>query len=194
MTMLSVNVNKIALLRNSRGRDFPNLCDFVSKLVNLNVKGITVHPRPDERHVTRQDVLDLTEFLGLYPDVEFNIEGYPSKQFMELVLSVRPAQCTLVPDEPGQLTSDHGWDVSGNEGLLKRSLTDLHSAGIRSSIFLDPDPERRAKSFLEMISPIYAICPRPEMKTLGWIRAPSRGMMNSSAGLRKACCIIHPLS
>ena len=75
MTMLSVNVNKIALLRNSRGRDFPNLCDFVSKLVNLNVKGITVHPRPDERHVTRQDVLDLTEFLGLYPDVEFNIDA-----------------------------------------------------------------------------------------------------------------------
>ena len=124
MTTLSVNVNKIALLRNSARRDFPNLCDFVSKLVNLNVKGITVHPRPDERHVTRQDVLDLTEFLDSYPDVEFNIEGYPSEQFMELVLSVRPAQCTLVPDEPGQLTSDHGWDVSGNEGLLTRSLTD----------------------------------------------------------------------
>ena len=144
MTLLSVNVNKIALLRNSRGRDFPNLCEFVGKLVNLNVKGITVHPRPDERHVTRQDVLDLTEFLGLYPDVEFNIEGYPSKQFMELVLAVQPAQCTLVPDKPGQLTSDHGWDVFGNQGLLTRSLADLRSAGIRSSIFLDPDPEKLA--------------------------------------------------
>ncbi|HBW84070.1 MAG TPA: pyridoxine 5'-phosphate synthase [Gammaproteobacteria bacterium] len=141
MTMLSVNVNKIALLRNSRGRDFPNLCDFVGKLVNLKVKGITVHPRPDERHVTRQDVSDLAGFLELHPDVEFNIEGYPSSQFMELVLAVRPAQCTLVPDEPGQLTSDHGWNVSENKELLTNVLADLRSAGIRSSIFLDPDPE-----------------------------------------------------
>ena len=142
MTMLSVNVNKIALLRNSRGRNFPNLCDFVGKLINLKVKGITVHPRPDERHVTRQDVFDLTKFLGLYPDVEFNIEGFPSDKFMELVLAVRPAQCTLVPDEPDQLTSDHGWDVSDNEQLLTGSLADLRNAGIRSSIFLDPDPDK----------------------------------------------------
>jgi pyridoxine 5-phosphate synthase len=78
--MLSVNVNKIALLRNSRGRDFPNLCNFVGKLMNLGVKGVTVHPRPDERHVTRQDVHDLAELLSLYPDVEFNIEGYPFRR------------------------------------------------------------------------------------------------------------------
>lgn len=140
MTILSVNVNKIALLRNSRGRDFPNLCNFVGKVINLGVKGITVHPRPDERHVTRQDVHDLAEFLSLYPDVEFNIEGYPSEEFLALVLEVNPAQCTLVPDDPDQLTSDHGWDVTANQALLSNVLTQLREAGIRSSLFLDPDP------------------------------------------------------
>ena len=141
MTMLSVNVNKIALLRNSRGRDFPNLCNFVGKVINLGVKGITVHPRPDERHVTRQDVHDLAEFLSLYPDVEFNIEGYPSEEFLALVLEVKPAQCTLVPDEPNQLTSDHGWNVSDKADLLTSVLSTLKDGGIRSSLFLDPDPD-----------------------------------------------------
>lgn len=141
MTMLSVNVNKIALLRNSRGRDFPNLCNFVGKLMNLGVRGVTVHPRPDERHVTRQDVHDLAELLRLYPDVEFNIEGYPSEEFLALVLAAKPAQCTLVPDDPAQLTSDHGWDVGVNQTLLSSVLARLKQAGIRSSLFLDPNPE-----------------------------------------------------
>ncbi len=139
MTMLSVNVNKIALLRNSRGRDFPNLVNFVERLINLGVKGITVHPRPDERHVTRQDVRDISEFLSLYPDVEFNIEGYPSEAFLGLVLEVVPSQCTLVPDDPGQLTSDHGWDVAANLDFLSSVVKRLKDAGIRSSLFLDPD-------------------------------------------------------
>ncbi len=140
MTVLSVNLNKIALLRNSRGRDFPNLVNFAQRFINLGVKGITVHPRPDERHVTRQDVYDLADFLALYPDVEFNIEGYPSPEFIELVEAVKPAQCTLVPDEPGQLTSDHGWQVSQHEDLLRPVLSQLRANGIRSSLFLDPDP------------------------------------------------------
>ena len=141
MTVLSVNVNKIALLRNSRGRDFPNVVNFAQRFLNLGVKGITIHPRPDERHVTRQDVRDLQKFLELYPDVEFNIEGYPSDEFLDMVCDVKPAQCTLVPDEPGQLTSDHGWDVSKHSDLLTKAVTQLRGAGIRSSLFLDPQPD-----------------------------------------------------
>lgn len=141
MTMLSVNLNKIALIRNSRGRDFPNLENFAQRFINLGVKGITVHPRPDQRHVTRQDVYDLAEFLALYPDVEFNIEGYPSPEFLALVCEVKPAQCTLVPDDPGQLTSDHGWVVADSKAVLEPALQQLSDAGIRSSLFLDPQPE-----------------------------------------------------
>ena len=141
MTVLSVNLNKVALLRNSRGRDFPNLVNFAQRFVNLGVRSITVHPRPDERHVTRRDVYELTDFLNLYPDVEFNIEGYPSEDFVQLVSEVRPNQCTLVPDEPGQLTSDHGWQVKKNQSLLRSVVTTLKESGIRSSLFLDPEVE-----------------------------------------------------
>ena len=139
MTVLSVNVNKIALLRNSRGRDFPSVIDFSKRVIGIGVKGITVHPRPDERHVTRRDIRELTSFLADYPGVEFNIEGYPSEDFMELVLNAKPDQCTLVPDAPEQLTSDHGWDISAHESLLSNVLGRLRDADIRSSIFLDPD-------------------------------------------------------
>lgn len=138
MTLLSVNVNKIALLRNARGTDYPKLVDFVHTVIGLGARGITVHPRPDERHVTRKDVRGLAHYLQLRSEVEFNIEGYPSDEFMELVLEVKPDQCTLVPDAPGQLTSDHGWDVAGNRELLERSLARLAKAGIRSSLFVDP--------------------------------------------------------
>ena len=141
MTVLSVNVNKIALLRNSRGRDFPNVIAFAKRVIGLGVKGITVHPRPDERHITRRDIRELTSFLADYPGVEFNIEGYPSEDFMELVLNAMPDQCTLVPDAPDQLTSDHGWDISAHKSLLSNVLGRLRDAGIRSSLFLDPDVE-----------------------------------------------------
>ncbi len=140
MTILSVNLNKIALLRNSRGRDFPNVIDFAERVIGLGVTGITVHPRPDERHITRKDVYELSEFLKLKEGVEFNIEGFPSREFLDLVLSVNPSQCTLVPDEPDQLTSDHGWQVKQYEELLKAVLDEIHDAGIRSSLFLDPVP------------------------------------------------------
>ena len=140
MTVLSVNVNKLALLRNSRGRNYPDLLKFIRKILALGVKGITVHPRQDERHVTRQDVVQITELLKDYLDVEFNIEGYPSPEFLELVERVRPAQCTLVPDAPDQLTSDHGWDVLNTADVLTPVLQRLKELGVRSSLFLDPDP------------------------------------------------------
>lgn len=140
MTVLSVNVNKIALLRNSRGRDYPNLLDFSELILDLGVKGLTVHPRPDERHVTQADVYALSDYLAERPDVEFNIEGYPSQTFLDMVCEVKPDQCTLVPDEPGQLTSDHGWDVVRHSAQLNDVIAQLREAGIRSSLFLDPEP------------------------------------------------------
>ncbi|MDP1757361.1 MAG: pyridoxine 5'-phosphate synthase [Pseudohongiella sp.] len=140
MTLLSVNVNKIALLRNSRGTNFPDLLVFVRRILAQGVRGITIHPRPDERHITRHDAFELSTLLGDYPDVEFNIEGYPSAEFLELIKTLRPAQCTLVPDEPGQLTSDHGWDVRAHEAQLTAVIAQLREWGVRSSLFLDPDP------------------------------------------------------
>jgi len=140
MTVLSVNVNKIALLRNSRGTNFPDLMVFVRRIIGQGVKGITVHPRPDERHITRQDAHDIASLLKDHPDVEFNVEGYPSDDFMALIDTLRPAQCTLVPDEPGQLTSDHGWQPQENRELLTSVLSQLRAWNVRSSLFLDPDP------------------------------------------------------
>ncbi|MEQ8953085.1 MAG: pyridoxine 5'-phosphate synthase, partial [Gammaproteobacteria bacterium] len=128
---------------NSRGRDYPNLLDWVKRLLDLGVQGITVHPRPDERHVTRADTRSLGAYLSDIPNVEFNIEGYPSPEFMALVLEVGPQQCTLVPDLPGQLTSDHGWDIPASPQLTE-ILSRLKQAGIRSSLFLDPSPQMAA--------------------------------------------------
>ncbi len=138
MTRLSVNVNKIALLRNSRGRDYPSVTDFARRVIGLGVRGITVHPRPDERHIRRGDVLELREMLKDFPEVEFNIEGYPSPDFLALVAQVKPDQCTLVPDAPDQITSDHGWDIPANLALLQEVNSRLRDAGVRSSLFLDP--------------------------------------------------------
>ncbi len=164
MTILSVNVNKIALLRNSRGRNFPDVLYFVRRLIGLGVKGITVHPRQDERHVTRQDVVDITALLREFPGVEFNIEGYPSPEFMALIARVKPAQCTLVPDAPDQLTSDHGWDVRANAALLRDVLGELRGLGVRSSLFLDPD--------VEAVEQVQAVAPdRIELYTEAYARA-----------------------
>ncbi len=138
MTKLSVNLNKIALLRNSRGRDFPNVVEFAQKFINLGVHGITVHPREDERHITRQDAIDLGAFLA-GSEVEFNIEGYPSERFLKLIEQVKPTQATLVPDAPDQLTSDHGWDLVQDGGLVKEVCERISAAGVRTAIFLDPD-------------------------------------------------------
>lgn len=139
MTALSVNLNKIALLRNSRGRDYPNVVAYARKLIEMGVAGITVHPRQDERHITRVDTLELSKLLRETPRVEFNVEGYPSEQFLQLIEQCRPDQCTLVPDTVSQLTSDHGWSVDQEMQVLGPALQRLHSVNCRAALFLDPD-------------------------------------------------------
>ena len=142
MTKLSVNLNKIALLRNSRGRDYPNVVEYARKCIELGVDGITVHPRPDERHTKKRDAYDLGALCEQYPQIEFNIEGYPTQDFMAMVESIKPAQCTLVPDNENQLTSDHGWDIAHSTATLAPVLKRLADAGIRSSLFVEPDPDQ----------------------------------------------------
>jgi len=142
MTVLSVNLNKIALLRNSRGRDFPNVVGFARKYYDLGVRGITIHPRQDERHITRQDAFDLGRLVSDLGNIELNIEGYPSEEFLKLVEGINPTQCTLVPDSPLQLTSDHGWDLTTHLDQVRDTCSRLNSAGIRSAIFLDPEEDQ----------------------------------------------------
>ena len=136
MTRLSVNINKIATLRNSRGGDNPNLVQVAKDCERFGAEGITVHPRPDERHIRYQDVKDLSNIIT----TEFNIEGNPKEdKFVALVLAVKPKQVTLVPDVLGQLTSDHGWDTISEQAYLKSVIAKFKTAGIRVSIFVDPD-------------------------------------------------------
>lgn len=137
MTLLSVNVNKIATLRNARGEDSPNVVQVAMDCERFGADGITVHPRPDERHITRQDVYDLSEVVT----TEFNIEGYPNERFLKLVSDVVPAQATLVPDPPGVLTSNAGWNTKKNQGLLTELSQELKLKGIRSSVFVDTNLE-----------------------------------------------------
>ena len=137
MTLLSVNVNKIATLRNARGEDSPNVVQVAMDCERFGADGITVHPRPDERHITRKDVYDLSEVVT----TEFNIEGYPNERFLKLVSDVVPAQATLVPDPPGVLTSNAGWNTKKNQGLLTELSQELKLKGIRSSVFVDTNLE-----------------------------------------------------
>ena len=138
MTNLSVNINKIATLRNARGGSVPNLLHFASNIEKYGAQGITVHPRPDERHITYQDVLDLKPILK----TEFNIEGNPKEQkFVDLVLKVIPEQVTLVPDTEGQLTSNHGWDTIKSKEFLTHIIAIFKEKGIRVSVFIDAKPE-----------------------------------------------------
>lgn len=135
MTKLSININKIATLRNARGGNVPNVVKFAMDCERFGVDGITVHPRPDERHITLQDVYDLAPVVK----TEFNIEGYPDARFMKMVQEVKPAQATLVPDPPHVLTSNTGWDVIKNKSLLIDIINQLHGYGVRVSIFLNPE-------------------------------------------------------
>lgn len=138
MTKLSVNINKIATLRNSRGGNNPDLVKVALDAERFGAQGITVHPRPDERHIRYQDVFDLKKVIA----TEFNIEGNCTEQkFIDLVLANKPAQVTLVPDSEGQLTSNHGWDTIKNQSYLKEIIQEFKSAGIRISIFIDPVKE-----------------------------------------------------
>jgi pyridoxine 5-phosphate synthase len=136
MTRLSVNINKIATLRNARGGNHPDVLKAAVNCERFGAQGITVHPRPDERHIRFQDARDLKPLVK----TEFNIEGNPAPGFIKLVLEIVPAQVTLVPDEPGQLTSDHGWDTIKHQKKLQEMIGIFHQAGIRTSIFVDPDP------------------------------------------------------
>lgn len=136
MTLLSVNINKIALLRNSRGRNYPDVDAFAARFLDLGAAGITLHPRQDQRHARYSDVESLGQ-LCQQRGAELNVEGYPATEFMEVVYRYRPAQCTLVPDAPDQLTSDHGWDMRKDAALLQPVLAGLKAAGIRSSLFVD---------------------------------------------------------
>lgn len=136
---LSVNINKIALLRNARGAQVPDVLKFALDCERFGADGITIHPRPDERHITKRDVEELAQVFPK-PHCEFNIEGYPSEDFIEMVLKAKPNQVTLVPDAPDQLTSDHGWDVMTNFSLLKEAIDEFHKSHIRVSLFMDPVP------------------------------------------------------
>jgi pyridoxine 5-phosphate synthase len=135
MTRLSVNINKIAVLRNSRGGNLPDLIQMAKDCEAFGAEGITVHPRPDERHIRMADVPLLKDVVK----TEFNIEGYPDERFMELVLKNKPHQATLVPDDPSQLTSDHGWDTVKQASYLTEIVKILRGAGIRVSLFVDAE-------------------------------------------------------
>ncbi len=133
-TRLSVNVNKIALIRNARGANLPNLVQIAKDIERFGAHGITVHPRPDERHIRYSDIPELKEVV----QTEFNIEGYPNERFLRMVLEHQPHQCTLVPDKPGALTSDNGWDTIEQEALLTEVVSELKKKGIRVSLFVNP--------------------------------------------------------
>jgi len=136
MINLSVNVNKVATLRNARGGDEPNVVQATRTCIEAGCQGITVHPRSDQRHIRPGDVRDLAGVVT----VEYNIEGDPRPDLLDLVMEIRPTQCTLVPTEPGEITSHHGWDVARDENILLPAIERLKTGGIRVSLFMDPEP------------------------------------------------------
>lgn len=137
MTRLSVNINKFATLRNSRGGNNPDVVKAALNCERFGAQGITVHPRPDERHIRYRDVLDLSRVIS----TEFNIEGYPDNRFLQILREVRPAQTTLVPDPPNVLTSNAGWDTVKHQSFLREVIAEIKSLGIRVSVFLDPEEQ-----------------------------------------------------
>ena len=141
MTALSVNVNKFALVRNARGANIPDLIDISKKCLDYGADGITVHPRPDERHAKFSDLMPLKNLLSKYDNKEFNIEGYPSNNFVNKVLEIKPDQVTLVPDPPGALTSSFGWNCNENKDFLKEVISKFRASNIRVSIFVNPSIE-----------------------------------------------------
>jgi pyridoxine 5-phosphate synthase len=137
MINLSVNINKIATLRNARGGNNPNLVQMAIDIQSFGAQGITVHPRPDERHIKYEDVRNLKPVV----DKEFNIEGYPNPKFLKLIREIKPDQVTLVPDGPESITSSYGWNTKSNLNFLTEVIIQLHDIGVRTSIFVDPDTE-----------------------------------------------------
>ncbi|WP_028535092.1 pyridoxine 5'-phosphate synthase [Paludibacterium yongneupense] len=167
-TQLSVNLNKIALIRNARGHDYPSVTAFARLALASGAHGVTIHPRPDQRHARFDDIAPLSAVVAEFPGSELNIEGYPTPEFIAAVIAARPAQCTLVPDEPGQLTSDHGWDARRHAGFLREVCARLRDAGIRVSLFMDPDPSQIEAvppigvDRIELYTEAYAADPSPE--------------------------------
>ncbi|MFM6935779.1 MAG: pyridoxine 5'-phosphate synthase [Flavobacteriales bacterium] len=135
MSRLSVNINKIATLRNARGGDMPNVVQFAIDCERFGAQGITVHPRPDERHITTQDTYDLAKVVK----TEYNIEGYPDERYLKMIADIRPAQATLVPDGPAVLTSNAGWDTEKNQAFLRETIEGIASLGVRTSVFIEPN-------------------------------------------------------
>jgi pyridoxine 5-phosphate synthase len=183
MTRLSVNINKIATLRNSRGGDNPNLLDVAKDCERYGADGITVHPRPDERHIRYSDVYALKKIVT----TEFNIEGNPLEaSFIDLVMSVKPEQVTLVPDALGQLTSNHGWDTIQHQALLIKIIRPFREAGIRVSIFVDP--------VLEMVEAAVSTgADRVELYTEPYAANFDKNPVDAVANYRKAAFRAHQL-
>ena len=146
MTRLSINLNKVALLRNSRNIGIPSVLRAAELSVGAGAHGVTVHPRPNRRHIRPSDVYDLSDFLKQYPQVEFNIEGNPFPEFLEMSRRIKPVQCTLVPDGPDAITSDHGWDLDQEGQRLEPIIAELHDLGSRVSIFMDADSDQWGKA------------------------------------------------
>ncbi|MHC4130411.1 MAG: pyridoxine 5'-phosphate synthase [Planctomycetota bacterium] len=143
MIKLSVNINKIALLRNQRDIGIPDVVESARTVIDAGAYGVTIHPRPDERHIRYSDAYEIAELVRQYPDIEFNIEGNPfAGKYMEIVCELKPDQATLVPDAPGAVTSDHGWDLKGQEKKLGPVIEELKKANIRISLFMDPVKEQ----------------------------------------------------
>lgn len=147
-TKLSVNLNKVALLRNQRDVGYPSVVEMARMVVAAGADGLTVHPRPDERHIRRSDVSALAGLIAteLPASIEFNIEGYPTPDFIAMVQETRPDQVTLVPDAPDQRTSDHGWDLVRQKSFLREVIGDLKTSGARICLFMDPEPGEMAKA------------------------------------------------
>jgi len=144
MTRLSVNINKVALLRNTRNNGIPNVIHAAEQSIQAGAHGITVHPRPDQRHIRTSDVYELAAFLKHFPGIEFNIEGNPYPDFLEIVRRVRPDQCTLVPDDPAAFTSDHGWDLRADSKRLGPIVAEIKDTSARVSLFMDADSDQWA--------------------------------------------------
>ena len=180
MTKLSVNVNKIATLRNSRGGTVPSVLQVAMDCERFGAQGITVHPRPDQRHITTKDVYDLKKVVT----TEFNIEGYPDERFMKIVEEVRPTQATLVPDPPDALTSNAGWDTKQHADFLSHAIAKLKGWDIRSSIFVDPDVVMvqgakdvgadRIELYTESYASVYADDPDQAIKDFSLAAAEAR--------------------
>lgn len=181
MVQLSVNVNKVATLRNSRGGNHPNLCEAVRVCVAAGAPGITVHPRADERHITRRDVREIATLLHtIKPAVEFNIEGDPRPDLLDLVGEVHPTQCTLVPVIPGEITSQAGWTRTGTPPDFHRVVSGLRAAGIRVSLFIDPEP-----SAVDWAADLGA--DRVELYTEPFARAFEQGRRTAEQSFERYC-------